>query len=306
MDSGAIKCSIEKFRMIALNLTLKVSNAVGNFSVYTIWIVIQLEFGDKYADDFVPDMSSWFDNGQNAIGAPNGEFALIYLDYGNGYLTLDMGINEEILDGDGTDFTIIAQGGNYTVSVSSTLSSPLFLLGQGDGNQSFDINGTGLTAIRYVRVMYHSGPAVELDAIAAINYDILTGDESPPTINPVQDQWIWENQTSIELVWESSDATPWNYTIYVNQSIDETGPWYGSNIRYIFHPQSRGTWEIILILYDAYENHAVDSVWIEVRSTDSPTTNTNNQLLPLAIASVGITSIVGFVIIIQLKKRKNS
>ena len=59
-----------------------------------------MELGDEYADSVVFKSSMWYFHGENAMGAPDNKSAVIYFDYGNGFLTLDMGEGEEIIDPD--------------------------------------------------------------------------------------------------------------------------------------------------------------------------------------------------------------
>jgi len=44
--------------------------------------------GDPYVNAFILSRSESYNFGENAIGAPDGQFSIIYVDYSNGYLTL--------------------------------------------------------------------------------------------------------------------------------------------------------------------------------------------------------------------------
>jgi hypothetical protein len=142
--------------------------------------------GDVYANSFVTELSFWYIFGENALGPPDDLFALIYQDYGNGYLTLDMGSHEEIIDGNGPDFSIVARGGKYTIRVGNYSSSLFTILGTGEGNESFDLSTVDFSDARYVQIEYFSGETIELDAIVATNYNQPTSLENsiPETTTP--------------------------------------------------------------------------------------------------------------------------
>ena len=237
--------------------------------------------GDAYADAVMSKASRLYEFGENALGPPDDQFAIVSLvGYEEAYLTLDMGVGEDIVDESGMDFTVVAQGGRYIVSVGDPDQS-LKRLGDGSGNKSFDLASVNFFNARYVQIQFLSGADVEIDAIVAINY--ITGDietENPRIAGP-KDFWIWENQTTIKLTWKTFDATPENYSILINEELAESGLWDGSDITYEFSCYEFswppiGEIQVTIILYDAFGNHAEDSVTIEIRplSTTTPSTST--------------------------------
>ncbi len=244
------------------NLTLSVKNEYEDTVTHTTWIEIIFIISDPYANSVVLAASMWSLNVDNALGSPDGDGALIFADYGNGYLTLDMGENEEILNEAGDDFTIIAKGGEYLVSAGNDLSRPLIQLGSGNGNTSFDLSTGALEIARYVRVEYSIGDNVVLDAIIAINYN--KADYDPPTIIGPTDFDVWINQSFIVIQWEVFDRSPWNYSILVDGAVDQSGPWFDSIIRYSYSITSIGIVEITLILFDVLGHHSDDIVTIEI------------------------------------------
>ena len=141
--------------------------------VDNLWLQIELNLGDAYVNSIVTSDSLWYTSGDNALGPPDGIFAIIFPDYGNGYLTLDMGEGEEIIDGNGSDFTVIADGGEYSVWIGNNLESSFIKIGNGIGNQSFDLTAVNSTNVRYLRIVYYSDANVALDAIVAANYNEL-------------------------------------------------------------------------------------------------------------------------------------
>ncbi len=273
------------------NLTLHVNDTTGAFTTSTSWIWIVLRRGDAYANTIQSYI--WCLSPEKALGAPDGEFAEIYLDYSSGHLTLDMGNGEEIIDGDGLDLTVIAQGGNYSVFVSNELEETFKFIGRGTGNTSFDLVTSDLSVARYITIEYYLGDTIELDAIVAINYNRPTKDNDPPQIVNLADFWVWENQTEIMLTWEVSDATPMNYSILINNTLINSGSWGGSSITYTFDLTGKnGIIQITLVLYDLFGNHAEDTVTIEIRP------------LKASIAPYSFFAFLIGIVILMIRKRR--
>ena len=159
------------------NLTLQVAEEDGTATTRTSWLQIWVNFGDVYADSVITEASMWYAAGSFALGPPDSKYAYLHFGYGNGHMTLDMGVGEEILDGMGADFTVYAQGGEYAVFVSNNLSAPvlvgnqvsapLSLLGEGVGNTQFDLANSGLSQVRYIQIVYLGGEDVKIDAVEA-------------------------------------------------------------------------------------------------------------------------------------------
>ena len=82
------------------------------------YLTIILVYGDEYPNSYIVEQSTWIADGNNAVGPEDGKYSRITSDYSNGYITLDMGILEEITDGIGDDFEEIATGGVYSVYAS--------------------------------------------------------------------------------------------------------------------------------------------------------------------------------------------
>ncbi len=92
-----------------------------------------------------------------------------------GYVVLDMGEHTPIMNNPGDDFTVfegddgIAEG--YEVFVSNNWNGPWLSCGTATGTSNFDIEPTGLSQVRYIRVVddgsSSSGPyaGFDLDAI---------------------------------------------------------------------------------------------------------------------------------------------
>jgi len=226
--------------------------------------------------------------GENSIGAPDGIYTYIYVDYSNGYITLDMGQHEEIIDGTGFDFSVVAAGDNYSVYIGDSLETSFIYLGRGIGSNSFDLSTTGLQQARYVRIAIFTGDRVDLDAIVANHYNVYSSDEEGPLIESIDDFSMPIGEISVILNWTASDSTPWSYEIFVNSTEVKSGSWNGSSIIYVFEPDSVGLWNVTIILYDGFGNIATDTVMIEVVATSGLT----GISILLLVSGIGITATV--------------
>jgi hypothetical protein len=273
-----MKLKTIQFAVALLMLSLLATGALlhpetideANHEFDTSIISNSFDWGDAYANAIDPDRSLWYLNGESAIGAPDGQYAQIFLDYSSGYLTLDMGEQEEIVNGLGNDFTVIARGGNYSVFVQPTYDSSLSLIGRTNGTHSFDLDDLSMDQVRYVRVEHFVGDTIELDAIEAINYNTPTSDIYDPQISGPDDLWVWSNQSQIQLEWEASDDTPNNYTVFVNGTAVQDDSWDGSDLAISITNPGAGFWNVTLLLYDLSGNSASDSVILEVRVISTP------------------------------------
>ena len=288
----------ENWRPGLYNLTL-VNTLDDLIATDTIWVEVLLNPGDPYVDDFLPDRSQWYTYGSHAIGAPDGDYTILFPDYEDGYISLDMGQYEEIVDGPGNDFTVVALGGDYKVYVTNSLDIAFDLLGTGSGQMGFDLMGSGLDEARYIRIQYFSGDDIELDAIVAINYNTPPGDTTPPILVLYGD-WPYVNLGSVNiLTWGASDDSPWNYEIYENSTFVLSEFWNGGNIEYVFEPTAVGWWNVTVVAYDAFGNIAVNTVMIEVRPFTAPPEGT--LILLIGGLAVGVSVIA--VAIIWWKKK---
>ncbi len=126
----------------------------------------------------IPDPASVVSNGPLAstvgavIGRPDGAGYSFGGENSITSLIFDMGSGQEIVNGQGDDFSVFSTSGDYTVAVGN---SPFFAF-SGDfkqigdtatGEMSFDLAGTGLSSARYVRIV--AFPEVIIDAVQALN-----------------------------------------------------------------------------------------------------------------------------------------
>lgn len=262
------------------NLTLEVTDTYSNSSTLTCFIETKLQIGDKYADIIITASSVYYTHGEKALDAPDNEYATIFVDYSNGYITLDMGENEEIIDGDGYDVIIYSMDGFYTLRISNDLSKPFTILGYGEGNQSFDLSSIGFSVARYIRIEYRSGSNVLLDAVEALNYNVPESDTHSPVIleSPDNVTTFYTENGEIILFWEVFDISPWKYTITINNDIFESRMWDGFNIEFTFIITSIGSFNIKLTLYDLFGHIADDNVIIIIeKSSNSSTTQIDTE-----------------------------
>ena len=190
-----IEVQIENWSPGTYNLTLQVVEEDCTTTTRTSWLQIWVNFGDAYADSVITEASMWYTDGEFALGPPDIKYAHLYFGYGNGHVTLDMGADEEIIDGRGADFTVHARGGEYAVFVSNNLSAPLLvgnqmsapliLLGEGIGNTQFDLANSDLPQVRYIQIVYLIGDEVEIDAVVAQYFN------QPPRPTPNFAHWIF-------------------------------------------------------------------------------------------------------------------
>lgn len=244
---------------------------------------------DAYANAFVQSSSMWYDDEENAYGAPDGQYAEIYEDYGNGYLTLDMGLNQEIVNGTGSDFTVVAEGGQYIVRANDDLTYILFpysRLGFGTGNTSFDLSDINRSSARYVMIEWFYEETTKLDAIEAIHYNQPDYEADPPQITGPEDLLVWSDQNTAQLSWEVSDFTPWNYSILVDDTIVEQGFYWDESLITYTVGLTDITDEVVvtLVLDDTFINRAEDTVRIEIRpgtpTTEPSDTTSNTTIFP--------------------------
>ena len=134
---------------------------------------------------------------------------------------------------------------------------------------------------------------VEIDAVEAINYNTLETDEDYPIIVGSEDFWVWSNMTFVSLIWEASDFTPMNFSVSIDGSRIQSGPWNGENINYILTCNYLGFQTIRLTLYDIFGNSAYDEVVVEVREAlKVETTKTEEESFGFIMPILAICLIV--------------
>jgi hypothetical protein len=299
IDSRNIVVTIENWQredwgLGTYNMTFVASDGSA-FASVSSWITVIYNPGDPFADAVVESESEWYINKDNAIGAPDNLSATVYLGYSNGYLTLDMGKGEEIVDGAGIDFKVVASGGTYAVSVSKDFGQGFFTLGYGSGNSTYDLSLSGLSSARYVQIGYYSGDSIYIDAVLAFNYEDQVVDSDAPEIQGLADIEIFQDTPNAVIEWTVTDATPWEYTVFIDGQETLSAPWSGGDIVFTYSPVSVGKHNITILVIDLFGNKAANSVFVTVK----PKMN----LLGIA-ALVAIPVAAGFAIIVYVAKKR--
>jgi hypothetical protein len=158
-------------------------------------------FADAVAENGVNDQGQGFPDPTGILGALQvldpAKFPPVVGVGTGGFVVVDMGLGEEILDGPGDDFMVIEADGSllaagfgyaepFTVSVSNSPTGPFVTLGTTVGSGFFDLKSPGLTRARYVRLQDTGGSppsGADLQGVVAFN---VTGAEFkfiPHTIN---------------------------------------------------------------------------------------------------------------------------
>ncbi|MHA1217734.1 MAG: hypothetical protein ACTSO5_03515 [Candidatus Heimdallarchaeaceae archaeon] len=221
---------------------------------------------DNYADEIITEMSFFYTDGEKALGAPDGEYAKIFEYYSYGSIIFDLGRYEICSNSTGDDLRVYINKGTYIIKIGNNLSSPFTTLGQSNTTNEFDIDSVGFTEVRYIQIFTASEFTLELDAIEVINlYTVITDNDNPIVEGP-EDYWVYDNVSKIPLTWAVSDATPWNYSIFVNDTEIASAEWYDISISFDWTDITVGILNIKLILYDFFGNSAEDTVIVEIRA----------------------------------------
>ncbi len=284
------------------NLTLHVSDILGKTTTGQLSIFIWLNLGDPFVDTYLPNVSDLYYSGENVIGAPDGEYTSLVLGYTNGYITLDMGFQEEIVDKAGKDFTVVAGSGTYSVWISNDPLIPFIFLDSGSGTQGFDLDTSTFDQVRYLRIEYVSGVIVELDAIVALHYNEPEWDDEPPIIESPGDFWIWDDQVEVSVRWNVSDQLPNNYSIFVNDELFFSSDWNGTDITCTIPISGLSELNITLIVFDLMSLKAEDTIRIEIREKSNLGRILKLVLIPTC--SVLVAGGITWTVLRFLKKKK--
>ncbi len=101
----------------------------------------------------------------------------------NGYVVMDMGAGEEIVQGKGPDLMVVEYDGTllsggvngaaepYSVWVSNAPTGPFVSLGEATGTGFFELAGKGLSSARYVKIQAEGGPwrGADIQSLVAMN-----------------------------------------------------------------------------------------------------------------------------------------
>lgn len=107
----------------------------------------------------------------------------------------------------------------------------------------------------------------------SLDIPIEVKDPVPPTIDSPPDMEIVEGNLSASATWNPSDAYPDRYEVLDNGVLFSSGSWNGSSISVGLGTLSAGTHNLTIIVYDDYDNMAVDQVNVLVLDKTLPVIN---------------------------------
>ncbi|MGY5874835.1 MAG: hypothetical protein RTU30_03735 [Candidatus Thorarchaeota archaeon] len=155
---------------------------------------------------------------------------------------------------------------------------------------------------------------------------LLSYDSTAPVIQGPDDIHYDEFTTGHSIIWNVSESNPSRYSLYINDSLDSSGPWEGSDFTIDIDNQSLGVHNYTLLVTDAGGNVACDTVLVfvhdggatsltETTSTSSTTTSvlpssttSTSGLFGLDIQTViliagGVALLIVLVVCIRVRRR---
>ncbi|TFG27758.1 hypothetical protein EU527_18190 [Candidatus Thorarchaeota archaeon] len=107
-----------------------------------------------------------------------------------------------------------------------------------------------------------TSPDIQVDWIK------ITGGVVPEIDSP--DDVEMEYSDSVDLIWIPEAYAPDNYELYIDDVLDDFGPWDGSQLSFPLTYLDPGFYKYELIVYDDLDNSASDIVWVNVTDTTTP------------------------------------
>jgi parallel beta-helix repeat protein len=148
-----------------------------------------------------------------------------------------------------------------------------------------------------------------------------------PIINQPSDLAFTQGEIGNSIIWNSTDCDPDAYEVYVNMTLEFSGPWNSSDDVFVLDVDDfqAGAYNCTLIVVDGSGNMANDTVWVFVESEEtttapSPTTTTSPtettftspstttrqsgdiQFVPVILGSIGLATAIIFVAVIIRKR----
>lgn len=251
-------------------------------SVFNYEINIIIQFSDLYVDSHISNTqnSLFFFDGSNVYGAPDGNTATLQGEYyTGGFITLDMGESEEILNVEGDDFTVYADINIYAVYAGNDLANLREnhregnYLAEGSGISSFDLSVLGLESARYIQIELRTGLEIKLDAIVAKEVNNHIVDNAIPEIGSPNDINVDLSIENVNIIWSAYDLLPYRYSIQIDNILIKEQSWDGTAVLYEFNIIEIGEFVITITFSDLFSNVASDSVLIKVvnLTTEDPT-----------------------------------
>lgn len=270
------------------NVTLQVVDDSLYKTSSSIDVIVWLNKADPYADAIVTSLSDAYEIGENALGAPDKETCRLIETYTHGYITLDMGEQEEVLNQNGDDFQVYASGGEYQIWVGNDIESPFTYLGTATGNASFNLAAVSFSSARYIKVQYIQGDFIYVDAIEAFYYNVPEWDSYPPVIQHLMGIEAKKSDGVVVLIWVAYDSNPFNFSIHVDGLLFQSGDWNGGIINSTIPLTKTGEIFVELTLFDAFGNSA--DTWVRINVVDKSTLALIlNITLPSIIVIAGVS-----------------
>ncbi len=97
----------------------------------------------------------------------------------------------------------------------------------------------------------------------------------PPELEPPEDFAFKANTTGNFLIWNCSDVSPLNYSLYENESVFLEGEWNGSDLIFNISAFEVGVYNFTLVLYDQLDLSTNGSIWVKVIPLDITTLPTS-------------------------------
>lgn len=106
--------------------------------------------------------------------------------------------------------------------------------------------------------------------ILRIHDIVLSYDISPPVIEGPDDIHYDEFTTGHSISWNVSDTNPSSSTLFINNDLNTSEVWDGSNFSFDIDNLEYGTHNYTLVLEDAVGNLAADTVLVYIHDGDDP------------------------------------
>lgn len=130
------------------------------------------------------------------------------------------------------------------------------------------VDGLSVALHNYTLVVTDIGGNIGKDEVFVTVFSAII-----PYVDHPIDQSISEGSINNNITWNPLDLNPLGYIIYRNSQIITSGPWNSSSetISVPLEGLNLGQYNFTLYIYDDEANSAVDTVWITIIDTTSPT-----------------------------------
>jgi len=120
----------------------------------------------------------------------------------------------------------------------------------------------------YTIIIYGDGDEIVSDSVT-----VTVTDHTSPSLGNPPDAIYEYGSTGHTIVWTASDLYPGNYTIIRDSTILDVDEWTSGSISISTDGLDIGTYEYIIMVFDEYDNFALDNVSLTVVDTTIPILN---------------------------------